>query len=42
MPAPAATPPSAPQRPVLSPLIAGVLIILGLIIIGLLIALLLK
>jgi serine/threonine protein kinase len=42
MPAPAATPPSAAQRPVLSPLIAGVLIILGLIIIGLLIALLLK
>ena len=41
-PAPAATPPSAAQRPVLSPLRAGVLIGIGLTIIGLLIALLLK
>ncbi len=41
-PAPAATPPSAAQRPVLSPLMAGVLIGIGLTIIGLLIALLLK
>ena len=36
------TPPSEPQRPALSPLMAGVLIALGLTIIGLLIALLLK
>ena len=40
--APAATPPSAAQRAVLSPLMAGVLIGIGLTIIGLLIALLLK
>ena len=41
-PTPAATPPSESQRPVFSPLMAGVLIALGLTIIGLLIALLLK
>ena len=41
-PAPAATPPSEPLRPALSPLVVGVLIGIGLTIIGLLIALLLK